>query len=66
MNREQHDLIEHLRSRLRSRAWLLDDDESYRQGVDDALDELELMLDVTAADRLDDAAREARLVQQRA
>lgn len=45
MNAEQRRLIELLRSRLTERAWLFEDHRAYRDGVEDTLDEVCVILD---------------------
>lgn len=45
MDTEQRQMIERLRRRLEGRAWLSEDAGSYRRGVDEAFDEIEVVLD---------------------
>jgi hypothetical protein len=45
VDHEQRQLIDELRRRLEGRAWLSTDGEAYRDGVDDALDEMVVILD---------------------
>lgn len=45
MNRTQKHIIEELRRRLAERAWLAEDGTAYRDGVEDALDEVVILLD---------------------
>lgn len=44
VNPAQQDLINELRRRLNARAWLADDRVAYRDGVEDALEEVTLIL----------------------
>lgn len=45
MDREQRAMIDELRRRLEGRAWLSVDGAAYRDGVEDALDEVVVLLD---------------------
>lgn len=50
MTTEPYEMLDRLRDRLTQRAWLLDDGDSYRAGVDDALDELRTAIDTRELD----------------